>query len=273
MVNLIKIGKIFYGIGTIAYGIQQIVIRDFRPAIIPEFPSWMHNYAVFPYVTGVMLFVAGLLIAGLIKIERMNVRSVCICLGSCFLALIILCHFPYRFVISPYKAKHLGVWTDALKELAFSGGAWVVAGSIGKSIFPNQPISFLKSFADKLLPWGRIFFSVTMISFGIDHFYYTKTVADLVPSWFGIPVFWTYLGGVALIGSGIAIVLKIYIKPVSLLLAAMLFCWFVFLHIPRAIADPFINNGNEIVSAFDALVFCGISLMIANTNNDKSRIQ
>jgi hypothetical protein len=26
-------------------------------------------------------------------------------------------------------------------------------------------------------------FSITMISFGVSHFYYTKTVEDMVPEW------------------------------------------------------------------------------------------
>jgi hypothetical protein len=43
----------------------------------------------------------------------------------------------------------------------------------------------------------------------------------------------------------------------------MIFLWFVLLHIPRAIADPFTNNGNEVASAFDALAFSGIAFLIA----------
>jgi uncharacterized membrane protein YphA (DoxX/SURF4 family) len=90
----------------------------------------------------------------------------------------------------------------------------------------------------------------------------------MVPKWFGMPIFWSYFGGAALIGSGIAIMFKIYLKPVALLLATMLFLWFVFLHVPSAIAYPYAGRGNQIVSAFDALLFCGTALVIANTKRN-----
>ena len=122
---------------------------------------------------------------------------------------------------------------------------------------------------ERIIPLGRIFFSTTMILYGCSHFVYTAYVSPLVPAWFGAPVFWTYFGGVALIGSGIAIILKIWIKPVAFLLAIMLLLWFIFLHVPNALTHPYLNNGNEVVSAFDALMFCGIALVIASTNNSK----
>ncbi|MEP7141233.1 MAG: hypothetical protein ABI707_00120 [Ferruginibacter sp.] len=267
MRNFIETGRAFYGAGIVAYGIQQILTGDFRPAILPEFPVWIHKYSVFPYITGVALIVAGVIISGLFKIKGINTKKIFLYVGFSFLALIIICHFPYRFIISPYKAKHLGVWTDALKELAFSGGAFVMAGSFLENTITVGRNNFFECLLEKLIPFGRILFSITMISFGIDHFYYTGTVSAMVPAWFGVPVFWTYFGGVALIGSGTAIILKILIRPIGFLLAGMLFLWFIFLHVPHAIADPSVANGNQIVSAFDALLFSGVALVIANIKN------
>jgi hypothetical protein len=43
----------------------------------------------------------------------------------------------------------------------------------------------------------------------------------------------------------------------------MIFLWFIFLHIPRAIADPYAAQGNEVVSASDALAFTGTAFIIA----------
>jgi hypothetical protein len=44
----------------------------------------------------------------------------------------------------------------------------------------------------------------------------------------------------------------------------MILLWFIILHIPRALANPLTNNGNEVTSAFSALAFCGIAFVIAN---------
>src|SRR5690349_5751940 len=126
MINLIKAGRLFYGLGIVAYGIQQLVIRDFRPEILPPFPAWAHRYVVFPFITGAALIFAGLVIAGVFRIKGVNAKKICLYVGFYFLVLLILCHLPYTLILSPNHAYHLGVWAQALKELAFCGGAFVM---------------------------------------------------------------------------------------------------------------------------------------------------
>src|SRR4051812_9525369 len=114
-----------------------------------------------------------------------------------------------------------------------------------------------------------------MIEFGYGHLLYTESVSTLVPVWVPGHIFWTYFAAGALIGSGVAIILKIKIELVSLLLSIMLFLWVILLHIPRAIADPYTANGNEITSVFEALAFSGIALGIScmhRNNNNKINI-
>jgi len=172
-----------------------------------------------------------------------------------FLFLLFLCFHVYDQVfLSPYSF-HFGLWTNPLKELALSGGAFVMAAS-----FPEE-----KSLPGNklLLLLGRILFSIMLIVFGIDHFLYTEFVAKLVPGWIPGSVFWTYFGAVALIGSGVCIMLNIKINLVGILLGTMLFLWFIMLHIPRAIAEPNIEKGNEITSVFQALAFSGIAFLLS----------
>ena len=102
-----------------------------------------------------------------------------------------------------------------------------------------------------------------MITFGITHFLYTDFVAKLVPNWMPFHLFWTYFAAVALIGSGVAIILNFKQQLVATLLGVMLFLWFILLHILRAIAEPFVNKGNEVTSVFQALAFSGIAFIIA----------
>jgi uncharacterized membrane protein YphA (DoxX/SURF4 family) len=263
---LIKTGRAFYAIGIIAFGIQQIVIRDFRPEILSPFPAWAHEYIAFRLITGIALIVAGVIISGLFKIKENIRKKTCLYLGLYFLLLMLICHIPYNLIFSPNKAIHVGVWAPMLKELAYCGGAFVIAGSFENTSLIGNNIS-RRSFLEKLIPFGRIFFSTTMIIYGYSHFLYTEYIKQMVPAWFGVPVFWTYFGGTALIVSGICIILKIFIKPVAGLLAIMIFLWFIFLHIPDAISNPYLGRGNEIVSAFDALLFSGVAILIALTTN------
>lgn len=267
MKQFIKIGRLFYGIGIVAYGVQQLIIKDFRPEILSPFPAWAHQNVVLPILTGLAMIAIGIIISGAFTFKKINTKSICLYLGFYFLFLIVVSHLPYILIFSPNKASHLGVWAQVLKCLAYCGGAFVMAGAFAADNFTGSKMPVSGSWLQKLIPFGRIFFSTTMILYGCCHFVYLDYVSLMVPSWFGMRIFWTYFGGVALIASGLAIIFKIWIKPVGILLAAMLFLWFIFVHVPDAIANPHLNNGNEVVSAFDALLFCGIALIIALTNS------
>ncbi len=260
MERLIKTARLFYAIGIAGLGIQQFFYADFRPVILPPaWPQWIHSSPIWAYITGVALIVAGIFIS-----LGKKARMVSLLLGGFLLLLFLAFHVPYLLFVNPDSPRHLGLWTNPLKELALSGGAFVIAGSFWDEKFPagNKNDLFL-ALLEKFIPLGSIFFSITMIVFGIDHFLYTEFVATLVPGWIPGPVFWTYFAAVALIGSGVAIILKIKLKPIALLLAAMIFLWFIFLHIPRAVADPFTDKGNEVSSVFEALNFSGIAFLIA----------
>jgi uncharacterized membrane protein YphA (DoxX/SURF4 family) len=244
------------------YGIQQIIIQDFRPQILPPFPAWSHQYYIFAIATGVAMIVFGIIVTGLVRFIHFNPAKLCIYLGFYFLALIITCHIPYLLFIFPHKLYHLGVWADLLKELAFSGGSFVMAAPYWAPSVSGKNKSFAAP-ANRVILAGRLFFCTTMVLFGWSHFVYNEAISEMVPGWFGMPKFWAYFGGVALIAAGVAIGFKIFIKPVSLLLALMLFLWFILLHVPGAIRNPAAGRGNSIVSAFDALLFCGTALVLS----------
>ena len=264
MTEFIKPGRAFYGTGLIFYGSQQIFNGGFRSVFIPSWPSWPHEWLIFPYVTGCLLILAGAVIAVGFKIDERRLKAISLYIAAYFLILLIFCQLPLNLFISPYSPRHLGVWTDALKELAICGGALVMADSFDQGSSISDKDGRVVQVLSKLIPFGRIFFSITLISFGLDHVYYTTAVSVLIPNWMGFPEFWTYFGAIALICSGIAIILKILLRPIALLLATMLFIWVFIVHLPRAIADPYIGKGNEIASTFDALAFCGTALVIAS---------
>ncbi|MEP6950160.1 MAG: hypothetical protein ABI863_12825 [Ginsengibacter sp.] len=256
MENLIKTGRAFYAVGIAGLGIQQFIYADFRPVILPPWPTPIPGLVIWAYLIGLCLVVAAVII-----LFSKKARLMSLILGIAFLLFFIGFHVTYQLFLSPYSF-HLGLWTDPLKETALSGGAFVVAGSYPEDKL-NSDKSSLTRFLDKFISVGPIFFSITMIAFGIDHFLYTEFVATLVPAWIPGHTFWTYFAAVALIGSGVCIILKIKIRLVALLLGVMLFIWFVILHIPRAVADPNGTKGNEITSVFEALAFSGIAFIIA----------
>jgi uncharacterized membrane protein YphA (DoxX/SURF4 family) len=271
MKELIKIGRFFYGIGLVALGIHQLIIKKFRSELLSPFPAWAHHNSIFPILIGIALIFAGIIISGLFKIKFIDTKKVCLYLGFCFLAVVLASHLPYMIMLSADKAPNFQVWIDALEELTYSGGAFVMAGSFTENSSARAEKNFT-SLLEKLIPCGRVFYSILMIVFGFSHFLFADFIATLVPKWLPAPLFWTYFFGAALIIAGLFIIFKILIKPIAILLAFMLLLFFLFFHIPDAIANPSAGGGNEIVRALIALLFCGIALVIAFTNDRKRQL-
>jgi uncharacterized membrane protein YphA (DoxX/SURF4 family) len=255
METLLKAARISYGILIAGLGIQQIMYGAFRPVILPPWPT-STGLATCAYIAGALLIVAG----GAIILDKQT-RTVSLFLGGILLLLFALCQIPYELIADP-NYKNLGVWTSAFKELALSGSAFIIAGSFPGSSH-HQKKSFIISLLEKMIPLGGVFFSVMMVVFGIDHFLYTAWIGTLVPNWIPGHIFWAYFAGVALIGSGLAIITKVQLKLSAILLGIMLFLWFILLHIPRAIVDPVSLQGNEVSSVLESFGFSGIAILIA----------
>src|SRR4030095_3086419 len=242
MGNLSNIGGIFYGIAMAGIGFQTIYYHDFPYWLLPPKHFWIPGLAMVAYTFGIMFVLAGTCI-----VFKKKTRAISLLSGAVLLLIFCFYFIPYEFMSSS-RYMRLGQCENAEKELAFSSGAFVIAGC-----FSEKNENLLYRFLGKLIPFGPILFSIPIISFGILHFLYAKDVADYVPSWVPYHMFWTYLAGTALIGSGLAIILEIKLGLIAALLGAMIFIWFIILHIPRVIASPIAYLGSEVTSAFIAL--------------------
>ncbi|MFI5133831.1 MAG: hypothetical protein ACHQEB_05815 [Chitinophagales bacterium] len=259
MKDIAKIGRIFYGIAIAGFGFLTIYYNDFPYMLLPPHHFWITSHVMLAYIFGTMFILAGASIVFEIK-----TRPISLLLGIDLLLIFCFYFIPYQFMTKS-NYLHFGEWENAAKGLALSGGAFVIADCFsGKN--ENSFFRFLR----KLISFGAIFFSITIISFGINHFLYAKDVADYVPSWVPLHLFWTYLAGTALIGSGVAIFLKIKPELIATLLGTMIFIWFIILHIPRVIASPLADIGSEVASAFLALAYSGIAFVIAGVNEKRS---
>src|SRR5579863_6884984 len=110
--TIARAGRFLYGFSIVVVGVHQIIIRDFRPEVLPPFPAWAHTQVIFPILFGIVLISAGILVAISSKIDA------CLFLGYLFLALVITCHLPYVLFLSPTNATHLVVWFDLGEALA-----------------------------------------------------------------------------------------------------------------------------------------------------------
>lgn len=234
---LSDLGRIFYGIGMSVMGFLTIYYHDFPYMFIPPH----QGLVIAATISGILLVLAGACI-----VFEKGALPVCILLGSALLA-IFCCYFiPYQMMDSS-RYMHFGEWENAAKELALASGAIVIGGLFWR----------------RLLPFGVVLFSLTIISFSIDHFLFAREASDYIPSWVSYHLFWMYLTGSALLVSGMAMMLNIRRRLAAVLLGSMILIWFIILHVPRVIAAPSADMGGEISSAMLALAYGGIAFVIA----------
>ena len=253
MAYLSTIGRIFFGAGIAGIGLMHFFFKGFRPLLAPLPPEDTASIQVLIYVIASYLIVSGLLIAA-----GKSIRMVAGLLGIVLLLFFLIGHLPNRIRFNP---EILGAWTDAIKILAISGGAFILSHTDNNT---DNRLFLPLQIATKA---GIYFFAFMLVAFGTDHFLYAAFVNTLVPTWMPLPGFWTYFTGIALIAAGIAIATKFRVYKVARLLALMLFLWLLLLHIPYAFQRP-LNGGNDIISSFVCLAFCGIALLIASKSEN-----
>lgn len=223
----------FIGIALVAFGIQQLVHREFGTRLIPKLPAWIPWHPVWACVTGVVLIVAG----GAIVCGK-KARWAGLLLGAIGLLSVLLLYLP-RLAGSLHDG---GLWTNTGKALMLSGAGLLVAQSgLGAA--------------------GRVFVSIFLILTGIQHFIYAQFVMGLVPVWIPGHLFWTYFAGVALIAGGLGMLVPRTRRLAGNLSGIMILLWVFLLHIPRAVAAP--HNANETTAVFEALAVSGAAFLAA----------
>lgn len=258
MEHLFKAGRWFFAICLAGLAGQQFYYGDFRPCFVPTWPSPMPGQLVLVY-----LFNFALIWSAIALVSGKMARTTLLLLGWLFMALVLLCHIPFHLVYDT-DAGTIGVWNNAFKELCFSGSAFILASSFPTDTQPRLAAAGRR--LETLIPIGTFFFSIMLIVFGTEHLLYGEYVKVLVPGWIPGHLFWTYFAGVALIGAGVGILLRIKLRLIALLTGSMIFIWFLVLHIPRAVVAPVSDNGNELTSVFQSLGFSGVAFVLAWIN-------
>jgi uncharacterized membrane protein len=254
--RVVSMGRIFFAVGMIVIGCQHFFFRHFIPMVVPLWPTWIPGRLFWVYLVGTILIVGGAAILFGIK-----ARLAATLLGGFFLLSVVLLHIPGNVMA---HVTRLGGWVDAFKAFSLAGCAFVVAGTFPKTEAGSGRRSSI-AWLDKLIPLGMYPFAIGIATFGVCHFLYTPYIATLVPAWIPGHVFWAYFAGAALIASGVGMIVRVKARLAATLLGAMIFTWILVLHIPRAIADPYSDVGNEWTSTFEAMAKSGVAFILGET--------
>lgn len=257
MEKLAPIGRVFFAISLIAFGVQQFLWGDFVPGRAPAWPSGVPGGLVWAYVSGVFLIAAGAAV-----LLRKKGRGAAEVVGVIIFAWALVRHIPLAAADRIYG----GAWTNLGKALTFFGGAFAVAGTLPKEWGSGRVAAILDS-EDAFTYLGRACLGLFMISSGVQHFLFAQFVALLVPTWIPGALFWTYFAAVALIAGGAGMNFPPTARLAAALSGLMVFLWFLMLHIPRALAAAEAQSRNEWTAVVESLAVSGIALVLTATRS------
>ncbi|HWB30050.1 MAG TPA: hypothetical protein VG736_06075 [Vicinamibacterales bacterium] len=244
-------GRVSFAIGIAAFGVIQIAAGDFVTRAVPHWPVWMPARIVWVWIVGLLLVESGSALA-------FNVRARLVggLLGLALASSFVLLALP----IAATDTWLGGLWTNAGKALALSGGAFLIVGGATGDRVPKP----FESIAVRARRWsvGPWCFAAFLVLCGIQHFIYVSFVASLIPSWIPGATFWVSVAGVALIAGGVGVTIRRTRWLAGVLSGTMIFSWVFLVHIPRALASP-PGTTNETVAVFEALAMSGIGWLIA----------
>lgn len=249
MKHLLAIGRLFFGICIMGIGVTHFIFPGIRPIILPhssQVPS------VIGYLTGIVLILSGMLVS-----LGKRFGAISLLMGVVFLALFLFGHLPAFLSAGPSNSD---LWISLNKILALAGGFLLIA-AIDEPESENKILNSLLKFA----PIGMYLYAMMLYNFSVAHIARMDSLSSLVPKYIPFPKFWTFMGGIALMGSAISIFTRYKTKQIMLLLSVVLFTWLLSLHLYYAIRFPKWKEGENFTGVITCLAFCGIALIISAT--------
>jgi uncharacterized membrane protein YphA (DoxX/SURF4 family) len=91
---------------------------------------------------------------------------------------------------------------------------------------------------DKIMPFGRLFFTIPMAVFASEHFTIPATIARLVPRWIPAHTFWVYLVGLGFLCAAFSIVVLVQARVAAALLGTTFLIFVLLMDLPAAVTHP-----------------------------------
>lgn len=247
--KLMPFGRLFFAIPMAVFAGEHFTVAQF---MIPMVPSWIPAHLFWIYFVGVALVAAALSI-----IVKKYAQLSATLLGIMIFLFVILLHIP-RVAANP---RDRFAWAVALRDLAFSAGAFAFASTQRK---PSQPSTATLL----LLTLARLSIAIAALFFGVEHFLHPEfapavPLEKLTPAWIPLRLFWSYLAGTVLLASGACLLVNKKARAAATYLGVMILLIILVIYLPIEISIPS-DIGNGLNYFADTLVFCGAALLLAD---------
>lgn len=202
-------------------------------SVVPVIP-WLPAIPLLAYLFGATLIA---LAAGLIADRKTPGYAVGI--GAVFILCALVLVLP-KYAVHP---ANIGLRTVVFEPLAIGSLAWSLPG-----VPPT--LAFV----------ARYVLALSLVVFGIDHFFALAFIASLIPNWIPWHSFWAAFFGAAFVAAGIAFSIG-WTRWAAAGAGAMFALWVVTLHLPRTLGlygvPGAIHDPNEWSSLIIALALWG----------------
>ena len=262
--KILPFGPLFFAIPFAVFGTEHLTDTTDLANLVPR---WLPAHTFWVYLAGIALIAAALSIA--IHIQS---RLAAALLGLTLVSFVLLIHIP-NLISQAGDRLFLAI---GLRDLAFAGGAFVLAGS--QSAFSRAERG---NGARWLVTVSRFIIAIAAMFFGVEHFLHPTFLPGvpldkLTPLWIPGHLFWAYLTGAVLVAAGLCLIANWNARRAATYLGIMIVLLMLFIYLPMLIKSP-----ADIVAInyfFDTLTFAGVALVLANAirsgrTGDASRLQ
>jgi uncharacterized membrane protein len=250
--KIMPFGRLFFAIPMGVFGTEHFTVTAGIAALVPR---WIPAHTFWVYLVGVGFLCAALSIAVLVQ-----ARLAAALVGMTFLIFVFVMDIPG--VVA--KPGNRFFWALALRQLAFSGGAFAFAMS-SWSTRPRQQSPVRPTAA--LAAFPRFFVGIPSLFYGVEHLLHPEFVPGvplkkLTPEWIPGHIFLSYSVGVILIVAGVCLLMNKKARMAATGLGLAILLTVLWIYLPMLLRAP-----TDVVALnyfFDTLLFCGAILLLAN---------
>jgi len=249
--KILPFGRLFFAIPLAVFASEHFTVTESVASLVPR---WIPAHTFWVYVTGLAFICAAVSIAILVQ-----ARLAAALVGLTMLIFVLVMDVP-GVVAQPGNRFF---WALALRQLAFSGGAFAFAMS-SRSTRTRQPSRLGPTTALAAIP--RFFIGLASLFYGVEHLLHPEYVPGvplekLTPDWIPGRISLSYFVGVILILAGVCLLVNKRTRVAAISLGLAIFLTVLWIYLPLLLAAP-----KDVVALnffFDTLLFCGAILLLA----------